>query len=159
MRFLSIAIAYLLSAAPAAADVPGISVTLESGEVVGQTRGLGTATLTARVANGTARTLDGIRLVAWYSPVDVFPTSGADWRVHEFVFDPPLASGASGTLTFSDDNAAQYVQLLARQVKFRPALRYDDVTKDLKHPLLTRAGATHVALRDLADVIGSTLHS
>lgn len=159
MRLLLVTLAFLLFTASAFAEVPGVTVTLVSGDVVGQTRGLGTATVTARVTNETARTLEGIRLVSWYSAVDVLPAADADWRIHEFVFDPPLMPGASGTLTFTDENAAQYVKLEARQVKYRAALRYGDAITDLKLPLLRRSGVVYVALRDLVDITGGTLRS
>jgi hypothetical protein len=149
----------MLLPAFASAEVAGVTVTLESGEVVGQVRGLGTATLTARVTNETARTLEGIRLAAWYSPVDVFPDTSADWLIHEFVFDPPLGPGASTSLSFSDEGAAQYVLLQARAVKYRAALHYAGKIHDLRLPLLRRDGLASIAIRDLADVTGAKLTS
>lgn len=143
----------------ARAAVDGVTVALESGEVVGKSRGLGTASLTARISNASGRTIEGIRIAAWYSLVDVLPTADASWQIHEFVFDPALVSGGSTTLSFTDDNAAQYVLLEARAVKFRPALRYDGALHDLEHPLLRRGESTFVALRDLISAIGGRLDS
>ena len=141
------------------ADTSGVEVTLASGEVVGKTRGLGTASVSAQVSNKTSRTLEGIRLAAFYSAVDVFPAPDADWRIHEFVFEPPLAPGASSTLTFSDDEAAQYIQLEARAVKFRAALRYDGVDTDLQLPLLKRSDSAYIALRDFVAAVGGRISS
>jgi hypothetical protein len=136
-----------------------VSVTLESGEVVGKSRGLGTATLTARVSNNSGRTVEGIRIAAWYSFADVLPSADSDWHIHEFVFDPALVSGGSTILTFSDDNAAQNVLLEARAVKFRAALRYDGAVHDLEHPPIRRGELIFVALRDLVGVVGGRLGS
>jgi len=152
-------VACLVLATTALADISGVEVSLAGGEVVGRTRGLGTASVTAKVSNKTARTLEGIRLAAYYSPADVLPAADADWRIHEFVFEPPLAPGASSTLQFSDDNAAQYILLDARAAKFRAALRYDDVTTDLQFPVLKRADVTYVSLRDLVEVVGGQIGS
>ena len=139
------------------ADVPGVTVTLAGGEVVGKTRGLGSASVTAQVTNSTGRTLEGIRLAAWYSPVDVLPPADATWRIHEFVFDPPLADGASGSLQFTDDGAAQYVLLDAQQVKYVPAVRYNGATTDLRFPVLRDGPTVYIALRDFADITGGSL--
>lgn len=153
----AILLVLLFFATPALADVPGLTVSLAGGEVAGHTRGLGTATVTAQVSNNSGRTLDGIRLAAFYSPTDVLPSADVDWRIHEFVFEPPLAAGTTTTLQFSDDNAAQYVLLDARAAKFRAALRYGSVTRDLQFPLLKRNGTAFVALRDLAAALDARL--
>jgi hypothetical protein len=141
------------------ADISGVEVTLASGEVVGKTRGLGTATVTAKVTNNTTRTLEGIRLAAFYSPVDVLPGADAQWLIHEFIFEPALAPGASSTLEFSDEGAAQYVLLDARAAKFRAALRYDGQDADLQFPVLKHDGIAYIALRDFAEVLGARLSS
>ena len=156
------ALAFILALvllASAHADTSGVEVTLASGEVVGKTRGIGTASVTAKVSNKTSRTLEGIRLAAFYSPVDVFPAADAEWRIHEFVFEPPLAAGATSTLEFTDDSAAQYIQLEARAVKYRPALRFDGADTDLQFPVVKREGTAYIALRDLADVAGGRITS
>lgn len=146
------AAAVLMSAGAArAADV---GLTLIGGEVTGKARGQGVASVVAEVANFAGRELLGLRLAAYYSAVDVLPGDAADWRVHEFVFEPPLAPGDSTTLRFSDDNAAEYVLLEVRHTQFGRGLSFEGRVAMLEYGLLDDDGVTYVATRDLMNLIG-----
>ncbi len=140
-----------------AAGPADVELTLSGGEVVGSEPGLGEASVEARVRNNGSRALKGIRIAVYYSSRDALPPSNAEWLIHEFVFEPPLKPGGQSTLRFSDPNAAEYVALAVRRAIFEPglSLRGEDVA--LATPLLTREGATYVALRDLASMLGAKL--
>jgi hypothetical protein len=138
-------------------DFTSVELTLAGGEVVGKQQGLGTATVAVKVKNNGDRTLEGIRIAVFYSQIDSTPQPGADWRIHEFVFEPPLIPGGTSTLRFKDENAAEYVLLEARRLKFTAGLRYAGKLASLKQPLLTQEGSTFIALRDLVDIVGGGL--
>jgi hypothetical protein len=107
----------LLLAVPAA-HAAEIEVRLTGGSVTGTARGQGTATVQAQVVNHGASALTGIRLGVYYSTTDTPPGAGADWREHEFVFEPPLAPGAATSLSFTDEHAAEYIALEVRYTLF-----------------------------------------
>ena len=115
--YLSVLLAaLLLPTIPAlAADV---EVRLAGGSVTGEVRGQGTATVEAQVMNHGASALLGVRLGVYYSVTDAAPGPGADWREHEFVFEPPLAPGESTTLSFTDESAAEFIALEVRYSLF-----------------------------------------
>jgi hypothetical protein len=154
---LGLALSLGLSAGARADEVASVEVALESGEVVGRTLGLGTAEVTAKVTNRGERAVEGIRIAVYYSQIDTLPQPGADWRVHEFVFEPPLKPGGVSTLKFKDDGAAEYILIETRRVKFAAAVRYNGKLAPLQFPLLTQGSDVYIAVRDLADALGAQL--
>jgi hypothetical protein len=147
----------MLAAGPAIAQ--DVTVELTGGEVSGSVRGQGTASVVARVTNFGAREVHGLRIAVYYSASDVLPSDpeSADWRIHEFVFEPPLKPDDSTSLRFSDDNAAEYVLIEVRYVSAGLGLSYNGRDARLKAGLLERDGLTYVATRDLVDLIGGGL--
>ena len=149
--------ALLLSglAIPAAAAVTDeVSIELVSGEVVGRVKGQGRATVTARVVNDGTRPLSGVRVEAYYSTVDIHPPASATWRPHEFVFDPPLQPGESVSLTFTDENAAEFVLLSITAAVFHTGLSYNGIVVDGGYAVHVRDGVPYIATRDLVGVVG-----
>ena len=142
---------------PALAAVDGVSVRLGGGEVRGTVQGQGKATVRAVVANDSGRPLTGIRVGVYYSATDELPGDGARWRVHEFVVDPPLLSGKSITLKFSDENALEYVKLDVQRASFGQGLSYNGKLAALTAPLEEHDGAVYAGTRDLMDLIGGSI--
>lgn len=136
-----------------AADV---SIELVGGEVTGAISGQGTASVVVNVTNDGLRDITGLRIAAYYSTLNAPPVDPetADWRIHEFVFDPPLAPGQSITVRFRDENAAEYVLLEARFVVEGGGIIYNGRTGVLEHGLIERNGVTFIATRDLIDLVG-----
>jgi len=136
-----------------------VTVELTGGEVTGTVRGQGTASVVARVTNISAREVSGLRIAVYYSASDVLPLDpeSADWRIHEFVFEPPLKPDDSTNLRFSDDNAAEYVLIEVRYVSAGLGLTYNGRAGRLESGLLQRDDTAYAATRDLVDLIGGGL--
>jgi hypothetical protein len=137
--------------ASAAGDV---ELTLAGGEVVGSPRGSGKASIEAKVRNNGSRPLKGVRIGVWFSAYDTPPPANADWRIREFVFEPPLKPGGVSTLRFSDEAGSEYVALLVRRAVFEPALQWGEASAMLHGGLSEREGAPYIGLRDLMDLLG-----
>jgi hypothetical protein len=139
-----------------AALAADVSVELAGGEVAGAVSGQGTASVVVDVTNNGLRDVTGLRIAAYYSTVNAPPVDPetAGWRIHEFVFDPPLAPGQSITVRFRDENAAEYVLLESRFVVEGGGIIYNGRTGVLEHGLRERSGVTYIATRDLIDLIG-----
>jgi hypothetical protein len=148
---------FLAAASPALAQE--VTVELSGGEVSGTVRGQGTASVVARVTNIGGREVNGLRIAVFYSTTDILPADpeSADWRIHEFVFEPPLKPDDSTNLRFTDDNAAEYVLIEVRYVSAGLGLAYNGRAAKLNSGLLDRDGVTYVATRDLVDLIGGGL--
>lgn len=133
-----------------------VTVELTGGEITGEVRGQGTASVIATVTNDGSREVYGVRLAAYYSTVNMPPSDAeaADWRIHEFVFEPPLAPTHSVTLRFSDENAGEYVLLEVRYVSAGLGLSYNGRLAQLESALQEHDGTTYVATRDLISLIG-----
>jgi hypothetical protein len=136
-----------------------VKVELTGGDVTGTIRGQGTANVVARVTNIGSREVNGLRIAVYYSAADVLPDDpdAADWRIHEFIFEPPLQPDDSTTLRFSDENAAEYVLIEVRYISAGLGLTYNGRAAKLEHGLLDRDGVTYVATRDLIELIGGGL--
>lgn len=132
-------------------------LTLIGGSVVGKVRGQGKARVEAEVKNIGGRELKGIRIAAYYDRADRLPAADADWRIHEFVFEPPLRPGATTTLRFSDDNAAEFVLLELRHLVYGRGLSFQGQGLKLRDPLVEQNGELYVSTRDLMDAIGGKL--
>lgn len=158
MRML-IALGVLLLAGTQAVLAQEVLVELAGGEVTGTVRGQGTASVVATVTNIGAREVDGLRIAVYYSTRDVLPSDpeSADWRIHEFIFEPPLKPDDSTSLRFSDDNAAEYVLIEVRYVSAGLGLAYNGRAASLEAGLLDRDGVTYAATRDLVSLIGGGL--
>jgi hypothetical protein len=154
-----IVVGLVLLAATRVALAQDVLVELSGGEVTGSVRGQGTASVVATVTNTGARDVEGLRIAVYYSTRDVLPADpeSADWRIHEFVFEPPLKPDDSTALRFSDDNAAEYVLIEVRYVAAGLGLAYNGRAAKLDSGLLERDGATYVATRDLVNLIGGGL--
>jgi hypothetical protein len=139
-----------------AAFAADVSVELVGGEVSGAVSGQGTASVVVDVTNDGLRDVTGLRIAAYYSTLDAPPVDPetADWRIHEFIFDPPLAPEQSITVRFRDENAAEYVLLEARFVVEGGGIIYNGRTGVLEHGLKERSGVTFIATRDLIDLVG-----
>jgi len=131
-----------------------VSVTLTGGDVRGKVKGRGKATVVARVENHSGRELTGVRIAAYYSPTDAQPGDNATWRVHEFVFEPPLLPDNSTTLKFSDDNAYEYVLLEVRSPQYGRGLSFNGKAVRLAGPLSEKDGVLYISTRDLMNAIG-----
>jgi len=152
MRALILASSFLL---PALALAQGdVTVTLTGGDVRGKVKGQGKATVVARVENNGDRELNGVRIAAYYSPTDALPGDDATWRVHEFVFEPPLLPGNSTTLKFSDENAYEYVLLQVRNAQYGRTLSFNGKAARLEQPLSEKDGVLYISTRDLMNTIG-----
>lgn len=148
--------AMLALALPARAAVTDeVSVTLTGGEVAGKVRGMGKATVQARVENLGTRALNGIRIEAFYSTTDVMPDQYAVWHPHEFIFEPPLPPGESTLLNFSDEQAAEYILIEVRSTLFALGLSYNGTVADLNLALPERRGVVFISTRDFAGLIGA----
>lgn len=154
-----IVLGLVLLAATRVALAQDVQVELSGGEVTGSVRGQGTANVVATVTNSGTRDVEGLRIAVYYSTSDVLPADpeSADWRIHEFVFEPPLKPDDSTTLRFSDADAAEYVLIEVRYVAAGLGLAYNGRAAQLKSGLLERDGTTYVATRDLVDLIGGGL--
>lgn len=139
---------------PAAAAVDGLQVELTGGTVTGPVRGQGKAVVEARVTNTGSRSVNGVRIGVFYAAADLLPGDGADWRVHEFVFEPPLAPGKSTTLRFSDENAAEYILIELQRASYGLGLTYNGLEAGLNQPLMEMDGVVYIATRDLMQLIG-----
>ncbi|MEZ5339724.1 MAG: stalk domain-containing protein [bacterium] len=128
-----------------------------SGDVTGDVRGQGTATVSARITNIGDRNLNGVRIAAYYSPYDTFPDEFADWLLHEFLLEPPLRPGKSVVLQFQDPKAFEYIQLELRRANFD--LRIVVNGEQLASEGLVRIedGAAYMQSRDLVGIIGGEL--
>jgi len=159
MRYIAVStcVLWFVLAAAALAAVEGVDVKLAGGEVKGKVRGQGRADVSATVTNNTGRFIDGLRIGVYYSAADVLPAEGAKWRVHEFVFEPPLAPGASTTLRFSDENALEYIKIEAQRARYAYALRYAGSIAAQTVPVSERDGVLYAATRDLLELIGGTI--
>ena len=133
-----------------------VTVELTGGEIAGEVRGQGTASVIATVTNDGSREVYGVRIAAYYSTVNMPPSDpeAADWRIHEFVFEPPLAPTHSVTLRFSDENAGEYVLLEVRYVSAGLGLSYNGRLARLESALQEHDGTAYVATRDLIGLIG-----
>jgi hypothetical protein len=138
----------------ALAATTDIELTLAGGEVVGSPRGSGVASVEAKVRNNGSRALRGIRIGVWFSATDQAPPLDAQWRIREFVFEPPLKPGGVSTLRFSDEAGAEYVALLVRRAVFEAALSFGEGTALLHSGLSEREGAPFIAVRDLMELLG-----
>jgi len=125
-----------------------------SGEVTGSTPGKGAASVTARVENTGSRDLLGLRIGVYYSAVNEIPDDDAQWRPHEFVFEPPLKPGKSTTLRFVDENAAEYIMLRVERVQCETGISFNGKVAQLEYGLEERDGVTYIATRDLMNLIG-----
>jgi len=132
-----------------------VSVTLTGGEVSGKVRGMGKATVQARVENHGTRALNGIRIEAFYATANVAPDQYAVWHPHEFIFEPPLPPGENTLLNFSDDQAAEYILIEVRSALFAMGLSYNGTVQDLGYALPERQGVVFIATRDFANLIGA----
>jgi len=137
--------------------VDGIDIVLTSGTVTGSERGQGKAVAEACVTNNTSRALYGVRIGVYYALVDALPAADADYRVHEFIFEPPLAPGKSSILHFSDENAGEYVLLDVQRANFNLGLTYNGLPAQLAQPLMARGGADYIATRELMNLIGGSI--
>jgi hypothetical protein len=158
MRALLIAcVVWTCSASLAWAGVDGVSVSLAGGEVKGLVQGQGKATVRATVSNSSGRDIQSVVLAAFYSAVDEQPGDDAKWRVHAFEFTPPLATGKSATVKFTDDNALEYIKLDVQAAKFGLGLSYKGEVIKLTQPLMDKGGIHYIATRDLMDAIGGSI--
>lgn len=139
-----------------AALAADVSVEMVGGEVTGAISGQGTASVVVEVTNNGLRDVTGLRIAAYYSTVNAPPVDPetADWRIHEFIFDPPLAPEQSIAVRFRDENAADYVLLEARFVVEGGGIVYNGRAGVLEHGLKERSGVTYIATRDLIDLVG-----
>jgi len=149
----------LLAALIAPAWAGDVEIELTGGNVEGTVRGQGTATVEARVTNVSEREIQGLRIAVYYSTVDLAPADpdSADWRIHEFVFEPPLKPGDGTTLRFSDENAAEYILIEERYVLAGAGMTYNGQPVSFESGLEERDGVKYVATRDLVNVIGGSL--
>jgi hypothetical protein len=131
-----------------------VMVTLTGGDVRGKVKGQGKATVVARVENLSGRELNGVRIAAYYSANDALPGDDATWRVHEFVFEPPLLPGNSTTLKFSDTDAFEYVLLQVRNAQYGRGLSFNGKAVRLAGPLSERDGVLYISTRDLMNTVG-----
>lgn len=158
MRIFAVAALFVLfMALPALAAE--VDVLLTGGDVTGAVRGQGTADVSARVTNTGSREVTGLRIAVYYSTVDLPPANPdtADWRIHEFIFEPPLQPGKSTTLRFKDEDAAEYVLIEVRFAATGMELSYNDRSASLEYPLEDRGGVTYIASRDLVGLVGGGL--
>jgi Copper amine oxidase N-terminal domain len=144
------------SLAPDAAE-SGVSLTLTGGEVIGKQRGRGKASVVAEVENHGGRELKGIRVAAYYNNEDLLPPDDAKWRVHEFVFEPPLRPGAATTLRFADDNAGEYILLEVRHVVHGRGVSFAGRSPALRDALVDQDGELYISTRDLLAIVGGKL--
>lgn len=158
MRALLIVFALLLCPAGLAfAGVDGVSVSLTGGEVKGPVQGQGKATVRATVSNDSGRDVQSVVLGAFYSATDEQPGDDAKWRVHAFEFTPPLATGRSATVKFTDDDALEYIKLEVQAAKFGLGVSFKGEAVKLSQPLLDRDGVYYISTRDLMDIIGGSI--
>lgn len=134
-------------------QVSGVEVLLTGGSLKS-----GRANVEAQITNKAQRQLLGLRIAAYYDPLDALPAPDAQWRLHEFVLEPGLAPGASAMLSFTDNNAAQYVLLRCVLARFSLAISVDGAAElAAQYELLEQDGQRYVAARDLADALGARL--
>lgn len=129
-----------------------------SGDVTGPVSGQGIATLTALVTNISDRDLNGVRIAAYYSPYDSFPEEFAEWKLHEFVFEPPLKPGNSVSLSFQDEKAYEYIQLELRRALFDLRLVVNGKLLPSAGLIRIQDGAAYMQSRELVEIIGGDLH-
>lgn len=146
----------LAAASPRAAETDGsqaVSIELSGGSLKD-----GRARVEARLHNGSGRSLLGVRIAAYYDPLDAMPAPDASWKLHEFLLEPPLAPGASVQLEFTDSEAAEFVLLRVAYARLALAIRVDGAT-----PLAARTelqeveGTVYIAARDLAAALDAKL--
>lgn len=128
-----------------------------SGDVTGEQRGQGTATVTALVTNIGDRNLNGVRIAAYFSPYDTFPDEFAEWHLHEFVFEPPLRPGKSVSLQFQDEGAFEYIQLELRRAMFDLRVVVNGELLEREDLFRIEDGAVYMQSRDLVGIIGGEL--
>lgn len=128
-----------------------------SGDVTGDQRGQGTATVSARITNIGDRNLNGVRIAAFYSPYDTFPDEFAEWKLHEFLLEPPLKPGKSVVLEFQDDKAFEYIQLELRRANFDLRIVVNGKQLDSEGLVRIEDGAAYMQSRDLVGIIGGDL--
>jgi hypothetical protein len=160
--FITVLICLLCLLAPPISASAGIleEVRLEfvSGDVTGPIKGQGIATLTALVTNISDRNLNGVRIAAYYSPYDSFPEEFAEWKLHEFVFEPPLKPGNSVSLSFQDEKAFEYIQLELRRALFDLRLVVNGKLLSSEGLIRIQDGAAYMQSRELVGIIGGDLH-
>ncbi len=149
-----LAMMLLLGAGQAFAAVDGVTASLAGGDVKGEVRGQGKATVRATLDNASGRPLKAVVLRVFYSASDDAPGDAAEWRLHGFEFDPPLSPGKSVVIKFSDDNAFEYVALDVQSAQFGLGLSYNGNVAALSQPLTMRDGVYYILTRDLMNVIG-----
>lgn len=147
----------LLATGPVLASVDGVSVSLAGGEVKGPVQGQGKATVRATVSNASGRDVQSVVLGVFYSATDEQPGDDAKWRVHAFEFTPPLATGKSATVKFTDDNALEYIKLEVQAAQFGLGVSFKGEEAKLSQPLLDRDGVYYISTRDLMDIIGGSI--
>lgn len=172
MRAVATTLAILLLATTAWAQ--GAQIQLTGGTVTGKARGQGTATVEARITNTGSAALLGVRIGTFYSTADVPPGPNADWRIHEFVFEPALQPGQGVALSFTDENAAEYIALEVRYAHFadspialdtgadaggglEPGVYFSGFKASLEHELINDSGTKYIAARDLVSIVGGNL--
>lgn len=151
---LMLAAAVLLYAGPALAAVDGITARLAGGDVKGEVKGQGKATVRVAVDNTSSRPVRAVVLRVYYSSTDTKPGDDAEWRLHGFEFDPPLSPGKSVVVKFSDNDAYEYVALDVQSTQFGLGVSYNGVVAQLGQPLSQRDGVYYIATRDMMSVIG-----
>ena len=158
MRYLT-AVLVVLAILTTQALAADLEVTLTGGSITGKVRGQGTASVEARALNTGATDITGVRIAVYYSTVDQYPPDPdtADWRIHEFLFEPPLMPGKSTKLVFSDEDAAEYILIEVRYVAQGLTLSYNDRPASLEYPLEYRDGVHYIATRDLVNLVGGSL--
>jgi hypothetical protein len=118
----------------------------------------GKAHVRAEVTNNGQRSLLGLRIAAYYDPLDALPAPDAPWRLHEFLFEPPLLPGATLSVTFSDENASEYVLLRCAYARFTLGIIVNTGQEySAAHELLESDGLQYIATRDLATALGATV--
>jgi len=158
MRTLTVILLCLL-ATVSTAFAAGLEVTLTGGDVTGDVRGQGTASVEALAVNTGSSEVTGVRIAVYYSTQDLEPANPdtADWRIHEFIFEPPLQPGKSTKLMFTDEDAAEYVLIEVRYVASGLSLSYNGTPATLDYPMEFQGGVHYIATRDLVNLVGGSL--
>jgi hypothetical protein len=141
-----------------AASTDTAEIVLTGGSLKGAASGSGAASVQARVTNSGGRKLLGVRIGAYYDTIDALPAPDARWRLHEFLFEPPLAPGGASDVGFTDQDAAAYVLLRIVYARFALAVAADGgAPAPAGEELADRGGVQYIAARDLAAALGAKL--
>lgn len=147
----------LLSIGQAVAAVDGISVSLAGGEVVGPVKGQGKASVRATIVNESGRALSSIVLGVFYNSINELPGGDAAWIKHAFEFDPPLGTGKSVTVKFTDNNALEYIMLDVQSAQLGWGISYNGRLASPAPMLELRDDVWYISTRDLMELVGGGL--